>query len=31
MVYYLCKDLQGKGQVYTLQQMMKLAGVEPVF
>lgn len=31
MVYYLCKDLQGKGQVYTLQQMMELAGVEPVF
>ena len=30
-VYYLCKDLQGKGQVYTLQQMMKSAGVEPVF
>ena len=30
-VYYLCKDLQGKGQVYTLQQMMKIAGVKPVF
>lgn len=31
MVYYLCKDLQGKGQVYTLQQMMKLAGVKSAF
>lgn len=31
MVYYLCKDLQGKGQVYTLQKMMELAGVKPTF
>lgn len=31
MVYYLCKDLQGKGQMYTLQKMMELAGVKPAF
>ena len=31
MVYYLCKDLQGKGQVYTLQKMMELAGVKLTF
>lgn len=31
MMYYLCRDSQGKGQIYTLQQMMKIAGVKPAF
>jgi hypothetical protein len=31
MVYYLCEDLQGRGQVYTLQKMLELAGIKSAF